>query len=337
MEKLISVKEAANKLSMHYETLRLIIKRNSKIGGVYKVGKVYKLDLDLFKQNLASKDKLPLKTSFNQLRGYYEQQSGYLLTVSEKTKRTHIRALNLAGQFFFNKEFNEPNLFQFRSWLMVNNNIKESTTKKYLDVISKMCATCEQVGLVEHIKRDYLKGLKKHVNTRFLTKEERERLRATANKNVLDYIEFAIETGLRKDEMFNLKWEHVYFDDKKIFIAKRKCGDSLTLRISEAAWQILNSRKHLSQPFVAIRHETYQKALDNAGIEKVINGKVCTFHTLRHTFASWALMGWHTWQKGKPMSVYDIKRLLGHSKIATTEKYLHLDTNEIDRIFELET
>jgi site-specific recombinase XerD len=41
-----------------------------------------------------------------------------------------------------------------------------------------------------------------------------------------------------------------------------------------------------------------------------------TFHTLRHTYASWLVM------RGAPL--YTVQRLLGHQTSAMTERYSHL-------------
>lgn len=56
----------------------------------------------------------------------------------------------------------------------------------------------------------------------------------------------------------------------------------------------------------------FKKACIAAGLESAIH-----FHSLRHSFAS------NLVQKGVPL--YTIKELLGHSSIATTEIYSHLN------------
>jgi len=58
-------------------------------------------------------------------------------------------------------------------------------------------------------------------------------------------------------------------------------------------------------------------------------GERLHFHSLRHTFASWLV------QDG--VSIYEVQRLLGHSSIAVTETYSHLQPqalhHTVNRIF----
>jgi site-specific recombinase XerD len=53
-----------------------------------------------------------------------------------------------------------------------------------------------------------------------------------------------------------------------------------------------------------------ENAVANANLDEV------NFHTLRHTFASWAIM--------RGVSLKELQELLGHSSLAMTMRYAHL-------------
>ncbi len=54
----------------------------------------------------------------------------------------------------------------------------------------------------------------------------------------------------------------------------------------------------------------FENAVKTARLDDV------TFHTLRHTFASWAMM--------RGVSLRELQELLGHSSLAMTMRYAHL-------------
>jgi integrase len=57
--------------------------------------------------------------------------------------------------------------------------------------------------------------------------------------------------------------------------------------------------------------KAYENAVSNAKLLEDVN-----FHTLRHTFASWAVM--------RGVSLKELQELLGHSSLAMTMRYAHL-------------
>jgi site-specific recombinase XerD len=56
--------------------------------------------------------------------------------------------------------------------------------------------------------------------------------------------------------------------------------------------------------------KAYENAVENARLDDV------NFHTLRHTFASWAVM--------RGVTLKELQELLGHASLAMTMRYAHL-------------
>lgn len=333
--KLISMKEAANHLSYHRVTLSRVISdykknnNNELPAGVFTIGNSYRIDIDMFAKNFNTTVKNTKTVNFHKLRNYYECQSAYYSTISKKTVRNHQRGLVLASEFFYNHEFTKENIFKFRNYLLKEKKMAEGSVKKYLNAISSMCRICFECGLLkENISEGIKQGLKTNEIERFLTREERARLKAfVTSYDVLDHIEFAIETGLRKGEQFNLTWDRVDLTKKEIYIVDRKNGKSLTIPISSLAIHILQKRTNLNTPFRNLNHYEIKKAFEEANIHNF------RWHDLRHTFATWCIKGWHSWLDGKPLPLDRIQRLLGHARIAMTERYSHLDAGDLHNIF----
>lgn len=139
----------------------------------------------------------------------------------------------------------------------------------------------------------------------------------------------SLHCGLRAGEVFNLKGQDLNFDDglinisdpknkesRKVFMTKA-VSKALSMRIPKSPDEyIFKDRKHgnkITSISVAFR-KTIKKLGFNEGISDP--RQMVTFHTLRHTFASWlALQG---------ESLLTIKELLGHKSLAMTVRYSHL-------------
>lgn len=68
-------------------------------------------------------------------------------------------------------------------------------------------------------------------------------------QDLLDYIEFALETGLRLAEHLNLTWKNIDFTKQEIYIAETKTGASRTIPPTPLAYSILEKSKNLTKQF----------------------------------------------------------------------------------------
>lgn len=142
-----------------------------------------------------------------------------------------------------------------------------------------------------------------------------------------DIVTFAVSTGLRRGELLNLQWKDVDFQRKLIRIQSdanfhTKQGKRRIVPLSDDALRILWAKfENRKSDFVFTRngirvlesHVTHKlkSYVKKAGLNPGLH-----FHSLRHTFASWLV------QDG--VSIYEIQKLLGHSNIAVTQVYSHL-------------
>jgi integrase len=153
-----------------------------------------------------------------------------------------------------------------------------------------------------------------------LQEDDQRKLLACAPPYLREMILFALNTGLRSGEIFNLTWQEVDLDRRTITPIVRKTRRPLELPLNDTAHAILVSRGAAQHgPFVFYNPETgtrfkdvklgLQAAVRRAGIKKI------TWHTFRHTFAS------RLTQTG--VDLVTVKELLGHSTINVTMRYAH--------------
>ena len=153
-----------------------------------------------------------------------------------------------------------------------------------------------------------------------LSEDDEQKLLSSSPPYLRELILFAIHTGLRSGEIFNLKWEVVNLDTKCIRPIVLKTRRYLELPLNETAYEILASRHAVKHgPYVFYNAGTgdrfkdvkngLQTAVTRAGLSGI------TWHTFRHTFASRLTMS--------GVDLVTVQELLGHSTITVTMRYAH--------------
>ena len=164
-----------------------------------------------------------------------------------------------------------------------------------------------------------------------------DEIEARAREDVQDaeLVRIAAYVGLRRGELVALHWRDVDFVGRKLIIRRSLSGDievksTKSRRVREVplpdqaavALEGLSRRGEFTGPddYVfcsrlgrrldpsALRRR-YERARDAAGLERL------RFHDLRHTYGSLLVAG--------GIDLVSVKAAMGHSRITTTERYLH--------------
>jgi integrase len=152
---------------------------------------------------------------------------------------------------------------------------------------------------------------------RWLTEEEITRLLDAAaksrNRELRAAVIVALNTGLRLGELLGLTWERADLSRGVIRLELTKSGRRREVPLNAESYDALVTLN--PKPSGRVFHtksirKAYENAVTNAKLDDV------NFHTLRHTFASWAIM--------RGVSLKELQELLGHSSLAMTMRYAHL-------------
>ena len=221
---------------------------------------------------------------------------------------------------------------------------KAGTVKNVLELLRRIINFGVKKGLCEwqspaklHFEMPRLNNTK----TEMLTEEERKRFieaaKAAPNKKASQLMLMAYYTGMRRSELFKLKWEHIDFENGFINIV----GES-----QEGAKSSRDERIPLSPPVRELlievdRGESIYVFPGKDGISRLtdINKQVNAIkkaanlpedfrplHGLRHTFASVAV------SNGVPLS--HVQKLLTHKDPTLTQRYAHLEDEALKRAAE---
>jgi site-specific recombinase XerD len=163
---------------------------------------------------------------------------------------------------------------------------------------------------------------------RWLTADEEGRLlegaKGQLSDQLVDMINLALNTGMRKGEILSLRIHDIDFPRKTLLVTESKSGEKRSIPLNRIAMEILQRRavqKSISisgfifstsshtQILPRNLNRAFYKAIAKAKIEKF------RFHDLRHTFATRLV------QAG--IDLYKVSKLLGHKDISTTQRYAH--------------
>lgn len=168
---------------------------------------------------------------------------------------------------------------------------------------------------------------------RYLEPVEASSLLDAARPDLLlhHFITLALNTGCRKNELFQLEWVNVDLVRNFIVIQPEtaKTKKRRILPLNQHAQKVLREL-HERKPTPETRWVFYKadgsktKPLDYRFRKAVKAAGIVDFriHDLRHTFASWLV--------SEGVDLIKVRDLLGHASITMTERYAHLIPNRLE-------
>lgn len=161
-----------------------------------------------------------------------------------------------------------------------------------------------------------------------LSWDEVESLLAAA-KDLYDVVIVALaaESGLRAGEILNLMWADVDLS-RRLLRVKGKYGKERIVFLGPIGiWALAELaaaiRPRPSDRVVPMTYQALYKRVKAMARRAGLPEERIRPHTLRHTFATEALR--------RGVNLASLQRMLGHSDIKVTQRYLHLVTEDIER------
>ena len=160
---------------------------------------------------------------------------------------------------------------------------------------------------------------------RWLTEEEEKRLLRNSPGWLREIIDFALNTGLRQDELLSLEWNRTNIFRKTILIKKTKNGKPKTVPLNRNAMEVIERKSEekvriLNNDLVFV--SSHGTKIDRHNLRRAFNNAIekseienFRFHDLRHCFCTKLA------QRG--VDIYKIAKLAGHEDIRMTQRYSH--------------
>ncbi len=252
--------------------------------------------------------------------------------MSDGTIKQYIYSLSKLGGMI-GKPFTEMSAYDIRFYLgeVKARGCKNSTVENQRANISAFFQWMYKEEVIERNPCEKIRAVKIEKEIRLpFTAVEIDNLRMACKRPVdRAIIETMLSSGIRCEEMCNLKISDVDFDRKTIRIRRGKGGKDRIVYISDVAAAhirtYLEKRKETCDYLFASRtggnytkrgvQDLVKRIGEKAGVENVHP------HRFRRTFATEA--------RRRGMDIHTISKLMGHSNIATTERYIYTADDQL--------
>lgn len=210
---------------------------------------------------------------------------------------------------------------------------KPGTVKNVLELLRRILMfgvkkqLCNGIGFtIQMPKADNLR-------TEDLTPEQLrsllEAIDQDSNMHVANIMKLALFTGMRRGEIFRLKWEDIDFQRGFILIRNPKGGISQNIPLNDETRKVLEKHHKTKSPYVfpgrkGNQRTDIKKSLNRIKKRAGLPPDFRPLHGLRHVYASMLA-------SSGQVDMYTLQKLLTHKSPAMTQRYAHLRDETLRR------
>jgi integrase len=212
---------------------------------------------------------------------------------------------------------------------LVNKPLSPQTIKHCLSLLKRMYNKLRLLNLYRDPVPYFTMPTFDNHRIRFLSEVEAKLLLSTLKtRSHLWYhiSSFALNTGMRAGEIFNLRCENIDLKNSRLYLFDTKTNKNRLVPLNLKAFQ--TAQEFYTRPGkllfstanqkIQAAGKIFRKAVNDTRLNAGITDRRqrVVFHTLRHTFASWLV------RNGIQLEV--VSKLLGHTSLQVTLRYAHL-------------
>jgi integrase len=309
--------------------------RRVTTGSKSKVGANNYLSAFKLQEDLPAK---PHEITFSEFINQYIEYSAANHTITSTTRinyvllsfRPFIKSIEL-------KNVTPLLIEQYKQFRLTK--VKPTTLNIELRTLKAIFNKAVEWGLISASPMKYVKLLpipEERIN--FISVGEFQKIMDTIKLDWLrNFVIISVNTGMRRNELINLQWNDIDFDQGIITISNQdgfttkskreriiylnEIVSDLLKRLDTSTTYVITypNGKKLYDNYVS---QCFRDAVKSSGVSRKIH-----LHSLRHTFASWLV------QKG--VSIFEVSKLLGHSNVSVTEIYSHASPENLRKSVEL--
>ncbi len=152
--------------------------------------------------------------------------------------------------------------------------------------------------------------------TRYLSPSELKTAMDNAPEWLRAPMALAVATGMRRGELLGLRWTDVDLSARHVYLRETKNGTLRVLALNDLALRVLDSLPNDRTGLVFPGVDPMRLTDNTRHLFKRLGIEGASFHSLRHTAASWLVM--------QGVNLYAVSTRLGHKTPSMTQRYAHL-------------
>lgn len=269
---------------------------------------------------------------------------------STHTINAYVKDIGSFTSFYLSEneseEIENANYSQIRSWIvfLASKDLSNTSINRKIASIKCFYKFLQKTKIIENLPLIKHKSLKieKKIAIPFSEKEinELENIYIQNETSVLNQliIELFYSTGIRREELLNLKLKNVDFYNHTIKVLGKRNKERIIPMLLNLE-QLIEAYLKLREDLDVLKSEyllinTMGKKLNNTYIYRVVKNTFTEItsktkkspHVLRHSFAT------HLLNNGSDLN--SVKELLGHSSLASTQVYTQSSLQELKNVYQ---
>jgi integrase len=220
---------------------------------------------------------------------------------------------------FEEKMIQEINLWDIEKWKAKRKEkVKPAPVNRELALAKSLFSKAVEWGKIKESPAKKVKFLKLKGSDRrvkFLMADEVQKLISNCSNKIRPVVIIALNTGMRRSELLDLKWDQVNFEQGILTLLDTKNNDRRDIPMNETVKNTLRAMERRG-PYIfdGITPQIIKYGFSDARIKA--GRPDLRFHDLRHCFASGLVM--------EGVDLNTTRELLGHRDLKMTLRYAHL-------------
>lgn len=208
---------------------------------------------------------------------------------------------------------------------------KNITINKRICILTAMLRRTADVGIITMPQYKYQKLKETQVKIEIIKTEDVKKILEHIDSMKLEHqaiIYLLLSTGIRRNEIVNIKMKNINFKNKSIYLDYTKSGKPRYCYFGdklESVLQLLIEKNNSSNPYLFQHGENHIDKLTVSSmlmkLKKDLNIDILSAHKFRHLYATSLLKN--------GADIFTVKELLGHQDLKITQRYLDFTNEEI--------